>query len=68
MSVCGTPGAVSCISAPTTSPPRNSPPQRELFAPPPPPVVDELQELDLDDMTPRQAVAWLREQQRKLEA
>ena len=24
------------------------------------------QELDLDDMTPRQAVAWLREQQRKL--
>ena len=47
---------------------RPGPLQRELFAPPPPPVVDELQELDLDDMTPRQAVAWLREQQRKLEA
>ena len=45
---------------------RDGPQQRELFAPAPPPVVNHLRELDLDDMTPRQAVAWLREQQRKL--
>lgn len=42
------------------------PKQRELFAPPPEPVVDALQKLDLDDLTPRQVVDWLREQQQQL--
>ena len=42
------------------------PRQRELFAPQTDPVVDELKQLDLDDMTPRQAVEWLRERQGKL--
>jgi DNA mismatch repair protein MutS len=40
--------------------------QRELFAPATPPVIDELKELDLDELTPRQAVEWLRGQQDKL--
>ena len=44
------------------------PKQRELFAPPPGPVVDALQKLDLDDLTPRQVVDWLREQQQQLKS
>jgi len=43
------------------------PKQRELFAPPPDPVVDELKALDLDEITPRQAVDWLRERQQGME-
>ena len=45
---------------------RGEPLQRELFAPATPPVIDELTELDLDELTPRQAVEWLRGQQDKL--
>jgi DNA mismatch repair protein MutS len=44
------------------------PKQRELFAPPPEPVVEALRNIDLDDLTPRQAVEWLREQQQQLQA
>lgn len=44
------------------------PKQRELFAPPPPPLIEELMQVDLDDMTPRQAVEWLREQQAQLKS
>ncbi len=39
---------------------RPGPRQRELFAPPPEPIVDELRDLDLDGLTPRDAVEWLR--------
>jgi len=35
------------------------PRQNELFAPPPEPLVEELRELDLDDMSPRQAYELL---------
>ncbi|MEZ6038310.1 MAG: DNA mismatch repair protein MutS [Planctomycetota bacterium] len=42
------------------------PKQGQLFAPPPEPVVEELKQLDVDDMTPKQAVEWLRQQQAKL--
>lgn len=45
---------------------RSGPKQGQLFAPPPEPVVEELRQLDLDDMTPKQAVEWLREHQAKL--
>ncbi|MFO1029806.1 MAG: DNA mismatch repair protein MutS [Planctomycetota bacterium] len=34
--------------------------QKELFAPPPDPVLDELGKLDLDDLSPRQALELLR--------
>jgi DNA mismatch repair protein MutS len=46
---------------------RTGPHQRELFAAAPPPVVEELRALDLDGLTPRQAVEWLRAQQAQLE-
>ncbi len=42
------------------------PTQRELFARAPDPLVDELRELDLDDLSPREAVEWLRRQQDRL--
>ena len=42
------------------------PQQRELFSPAAPPIVDDLKALDLDELTPRQAVEWLRNQQDKL--
>ena len=45
---------------------RPGPKQRELFAPPPEPVIEELMKIDLDDLTPRQAVEWLRERQQQL--
>ena len=45
---------------------RDGPQQRELFSPAPPPIVDDLKALDLDELTPRQAVEWLRNQQDKL--
>src|SRR5262249_42718647 len=37
-------------------PPRKGPRQKDLFAPPPHPVVDELRKLDVDGLTPRQAL------------
>ena len=46
---------------------RPGPHQRELFAAAPPPVVEDLRALDLDGLTPRQAVEWLRAQQAKLD-
>ena len=45
---------------------RDGPQQRELFSPAAPPIVDDLKALDLDELTPRQAVEWLRSQQDKL--
>ena len=45
---------------------RPGPQQRELFTPPPEPVIEELMKIDLDDLTPRQAVDWLREHQQQL--
>ncbi len=43
--------------------------QKELFAPPPDPIVEELRALDLDDLTPRQALellqAWQERSKRK---
>ena len=44
------------------------PKQRELFSPPPEPVIEELMKIDLDDLTPRQAVDWLREHQQQLKS
>ena len=40
-------------------PRRTGPKQRELFAPPPHPVVEELRRLDVDGLTPRQALELL---------
>jgi len=37
-------------------PQRKGPRQKDLFAPPPHPVVDELRKLDVDGLTPRQAL------------
>jgi DNA mismatch repair protein MutS len=45
---------------------RPGPRQRELFAPPPDPLVAELRQLDLDGLTPRQALDLLAEWQRRL--
>jgi DNA mismatch repair protein MutS len=45
---------------------RPGPKQGQLFAAPPEPVVEELKKLDLDDLTPKQAVEWLRQWQQKL--
>jgi DNA mismatch repair protein MutS len=42
------------------------PKQRELFLPQPEPVIEELMKIDLDELTPRQAVDWLRAQQQQL--
>jgi DNA mismatch repair protein MutS len=39
--------------------------QKELFAPPPDPIVEELQQLDLDDLTPRQAAELLQRWQQR---
>jgi DNA mismatch repair protein MutS len=39
--------------------------QKELFAPPPDPLVEELQKLSLDDLTPRQALDLLRQWQER---
>ncbi|MFK7741723.1 MAG: DNA mismatch repair protein MutS [Planctomycetota bacterium] len=51
---------------------RPGPKQGQLFAPAPDPVaeevVGEIKELDLDDLSPRQSVEWLRERQQKLKA
>ncbi|HEV8122917.1 MAG TPA: DNA mismatch repair protein MutS [Gemmatimonadales bacterium] len=48
------------------APPASDPTQLQLFASPVPhPVMEELRTLDLDDMTPLQALNWLVEQQRK---
>ncbi|MBL9076867.1 MAG: DNA mismatch repair protein MutS [Planctomycetes bacterium] len=44
---------------------RPGPKQRELFAPPPDPLLDELHRLDVDDLTPRQAVELLRRWQER---
>lgn len=44
------------------------PMQRELFVPQPEPVIEELMKIDLEDLTPRQAVDWLREQQQQLKS
>ncbi|MCR9246451.1 MAG: DNA mismatch repair protein MutS [bacterium] len=44
---------------------RPGPKQNELFAPPPEPLVEELRELDLDDMTPRQALELLQRWQER---
>ena len=44
---------------------RPGPKQRELFAPPPDPVLAELRQLDVDDLTPRQAVELLRRWQER---
>jgi len=38
---------------------RPGPKQRELFAPPPDPLIEELRQLDVDDLTPRQALELL---------
>ena len=37
--------------------------QKELFAPPPDPIVEELRKLELDDVSPRQALELLRQWQ-----
>ena len=42
------------------------PKQRELFAAPPEPLAEELNKIDIDDLTPRQAVEWIRDQQASL--
>jgi len=48
------------------APPTSDPTQLQLFAAPvPDPVMEELRALDLDDMTPLQALNWLVEHQRK---
>jgi DNA mismatch repair protein MutS len=47
---------------------RPGPKQRELFAPPPDPLLDELRQLDVDDISPRQAVEMLRAWQQRLTA
>ncbi|MCA8966059.1 MAG: hypothetical protein KDC48_14330, partial [Planctomycetes bacterium] len=39
--------------------------QQELFAPPPDPVVEELAGIDLDDVSPRQALDLLRSLQER---
>ncbi|MFN9755745.1 MAG: MutS-related protein, partial [Planctomycetota bacterium] len=39
--------------------------QKELFAPPPDPVVEDLRRLDLDDVSPRQALDLLRDLQQR---
>jgi DNA mismatch repair protein MutS len=44
---------------------RAGPRQRELFAPGPDPVLAELQRLDLDDLSPRQALELLRQWQER---
>ncbi len=44
---------------------RPGPRQKELFAPPPDPVLEELKKLDLDDLSPRQAVDLLRRWQER---
>ena len=42
------------------------PQQRELFAAAPEPLAEELNKIDIDDLTPRQAVDWIRNQQASL--
>ena len=42
------------------------PQQRELFAAAPEPLAEELNKIDIDDLTPRQAVDWIRTQQASL--
>ncbi|MFO1077654.1 MAG: DNA mismatch repair protein MutS [Planctomycetota bacterium] len=44
---------------------RPGPKQRELFAPPPDPLIDELRRLDLDDLSPRQALDLLQRWQER---
>ncbi len=39
--------------------------QKDLFGPPPDPIVEELKKLDLDDVSPRQAVELLRQWQER---
>ena len=39
--------------------------QKELFAPPPDPIVEELRQLDLDEVTPRQAAELLQKWQQR---
>jgi DNA mismatch repair protein MutS len=46
--------------------PKPGPKQQSLFAPPPEPVVEELKALDLDVITPRQALELLAQWQARV--
>jgi DNA mismatch repair protein MutS len=47
---------------------RPGPRQKELFAPPPDPIVEQVRALDLDGITPRQALELLADWQAHVKA